>query len=349
MAAPSTTYDTATLVNPTAALTDFPLLIDLSRLTAAWWSAVDTSAGTRGRAYKGDGTTELAVDWIDFDNVNETGWARVKWSGTLATTGTQQVRLYPPVSTNATVASTDTYGSEAVYESSIVAYFPMAQNANDRTSNSWSMTTSDTVAYGGNAAGAVTLDAGESLNLAYSSTIPSVEPFTIMGTVSQSATSAQCAMVLARNADSSYSAGNSSGYGSPSSSTHWAYSKTFVQRQAIGTSTVATGSSYDHVVAEISNSNARAIYVNGTSEGTDSNTANPTSLDNFSITCDVGSASLGDVIIINGTKSSGWYNQEADQATDQATYWGTWTNTPGPSTGPDTGVFLHHLRMQGAA
>src|SRR6056297_96504 len=93
-------YATATVTNPSSALTDFTLIIDLSTLPQDWWDAVTSSDGTKGRASKGDGTTELACDWIDFDDTAETGLLRVLWSGTLASTGTQEVRIYPPLSGN---------------------------------------------------------------------------------------------------------------------------------------------------------------------------------------------------------------------------------------------------------
>lgn len=115
MALPATTYDTATLVNPSSSLTDFALVVDLSRMSAAWWAAVDTTDGTKGRAAKDSGPTELACDWLDFDSVNETGWLRVKWSGTLASSGTQTLRVYPPQAANASVSASDTYGSNNAY------------------------------------------------------------------------------------------------------------------------------------------------------------------------------------------------------------------------------------------
>lgn len=124
----------ATVTNPSSALTDFTLIVDLSDMPANWWSAVDTSDGTRGRVYKGDGSTRLACDWIDFDNTAETGLLRVLWSGTLASTGTQELWIEPPVSGNATVAASDTYGSDNAYDASWDGYWP-GGGGTDRTSN----------------------------------------------------------------------------------------------------------------------------------------------------------------------------------------------------------------------
>jgi len=138
----------ATVTNPSAALTDFTLLVDLSDMPANWWSAVDTSDGTRGRVYKGDGSTRLACDWIDFDDTAETGLLRVKWTGTLATSGTQQLWIEPPVTTNATVAADDTYGSDNAYDDVIEAYWPLTSDANDRTVNGHDGTGETGITYG---------------------------------------------------------------------------------------------------------------------------------------------------------------------------------------------------------
>ncbi|PKL40760.1 MAG: hypothetical protein CVV44_03900 [Spirochaetae bacterium HGW-Spirochaetae-1] len=128
MALPATGYDLGTISNPSSALTDFTFIVDLSRMSSSWWADVDSSDGTRGRAAMGDGT-ELACDWIDFDNSGETGLLRVKWSGTLASSGTQQVRIYPPNTRNAAVSDSDTYGSDNAYDSYHGWYFPTPLDA----------------------------------------------------------------------------------------------------------------------------------------------------------------------------------------------------------------------------
>jgi len=137
----------ATVTNPSSALTDFTLIVDLADMPANWWAAVDTSDGTRGRVYKGDGSTRLACDWIDFDDTAETGLLRVLWSGTLATSGTQQLWIEPPVSGNATVAASATYGSDNAYDSSIISYYPLTSDGNDRTSNGADLTANGSPSY----------------------------------------------------------------------------------------------------------------------------------------------------------------------------------------------------------
>lgn len=137
MPLPSSGYSTAVVLNPSAALSDFSLLIDLSSMPSEWWAAVDTPDGTKGRAAT-DAGTELASDWISFSDVNQTGWLRVKWAGTLAAAGTQTLRIYPPVAANASYAVGDTYGQYAAYDSNWKFYYPL-ENLLDRTSNQYTL------------------------------------------------------------------------------------------------------------------------------------------------------------------------------------------------------------------
>jgi len=120
MPTPSTGYDLATVSNPDSALTDFTLVVDLSTMSEDWWDEVDTSDGTKGRAYAVDGDdeneSELACDWVGFDNTGETGLLHVKWAGSLASSGTQKLRVYPPVSGNDSVAHDGTYGQDNAYD-----------------------------------------------------------------------------------------------------------------------------------------------------------------------------------------------------------------------------------------
>jgi hypothetical protein len=117
----SGSFAVATISNPASAQTDFSLLVDLSTMPAEWWASVDTADGTKGRAAKDDGATELATDWIDFDSGAETGLVRVKWTGTLASSGVQKVRIYSPRASRSSYGATDTYGSDNAYDASLLA------------------------------------------------------------------------------------------------------------------------------------------------------------------------------------------------------------------------------------
>jgi hypothetical protein len=119
----NSTYDEATVLNPSSAVTDFSLLVDLSRMSAAWWSAAENTNKRRMRFAKGDGT-EIAGHVIEYDHASRTGWARVKWSGTLAASGTQTLRVYPPVSTNDIYTDGNDYGKDNAYDASWLWYTP---------------------------------------------------------------------------------------------------------------------------------------------------------------------------------------------------------------------------------
>lgn len=142
-----TNYDLATITNPSNALTNFTLIVDLANCSASFKAAWNTNSNGYGRAAKADGT-ELACDWIDINYSAGTGLVRVKWSGTLANSGTQQIRLYPPNTDNAQYAHNDTYGSDNAYDSYWQAYFPNG-GGNDRTVNARNGTAQGGVSVGG--------------------------------------------------------------------------------------------------------------------------------------------------------------------------------------------------------
>jgi hypothetical protein len=149
MVLPSTGYATAVADAPSSDLGDFSLMVDLSDMPSEWWSAVDTSDGTKGRAAKDSDGTELAVDWIDFDDTAETGWARINWSGTLGSADSaaaRTARIYPPVSGNSSYAAGATYGQHNAYDGDWVGYWtldedPSSASVLDRTHNNNTLST----------------------------------------------------------------------------------------------------------------------------------------------------------------------------------------------------------------
>jgi hypothetical protein len=141
-------YDLFTLSNPSGALTDFTLIIDLSNCSADFKSNWNTDSNGYGRAAIHGSGTELACDWIDLDNASGTGLVRVLWSGTFAATGIQQLRLYPPNTGNAQYAAGDTYGSDNAYDANTWAYWPL-HDGNDRTSNGYDLTAYGAFSFGG--------------------------------------------------------------------------------------------------------------------------------------------------------------------------------------------------------
>lgn len=129
----------ARVTNPNSSLTDFSLIVDLSTLPASWWNDVDTTDGTKGRVFKGDGVTELAVDWIDFNPSTNTGLLRILWSGVLGTIGTHEVIIHSPKASNSSYGANHTYGQYNAYDSNWEVYYPLI-DLNDRTINAKHLT-----------------------------------------------------------------------------------------------------------------------------------------------------------------------------------------------------------------
>lgn len=355
MALPSSTYDTATLVNPGSSLTDFTLIVDLSRMSAAWWSAVDTTDGTKGRAAKDSGPTELACDWIDFDSVNETGLLRVKWSGTLATSGTQTLRVYPPMAANASVAANATYGSDNAYDADWDVYIPDGGGI-DRTSNNRDATPNgDVVA--GNTTGKIgqgtTYDgANDYSEIVADSFMDGYTEFTMLLWVNSDSVSGQRAFMSA-DWDSAVNAqallqqnGNKIVAAVQDNSSHFMV--------ATSTATISV-STWVHAGLRYSGVNGAEVFVNGAQDGAAS--ATPTAVKSSSGPIRIGNNSpltkdydgiSNDVQIHSTNRDDAWIDYEFEQTNDQATLWGTWTNTP-VAGGISIPVVMHHRRMMGVS
>ena len=136
MALPLSGYAVATATNPPSSLTDFSLLVDLSKMPTEWWAAAEDTTGNRGRAAKATGE-ELPSDWIDYNHGAQTGFVRVLWSGELSDSGSQAVRIYPPQAANSAYAANATYGQYNAYDSFTEAYWPLSDDGTwaDRTGN----------------------------------------------------------------------------------------------------------------------------------------------------------------------------------------------------------------------
>ena len=349
MALPATTYDTATLVNPGSSLTDFTLIVDLSRMSAAWWAAVDTSDGTKGRAAKDSGPTELACDWIDFDDSAETGLLRVKWSGTLASSGTQTLRIYPPQAANASVAANATYGSDNAYDSDWAAYWPL-HDANDRTANGYDLT-----AQGGVTAGGVSgkLDAatdfdGTDDGFWIVDTEIVTNPGTVMAWANPDVNSVNYAVWWAQT-----SVGTGTRRVLLSFTLYRGRETGTSTGEAINFTTVPT-STWSMSTFQMASSTSRYTWFdkNKSSQNTtDPSIANPT--DDLGIgkstTNDAPfNGSIQHVQVHSVSRADDWIEYEYDQTNDQATFWGTWTNVP-VAAGISIPVVMHHRRMMGVS
>lgn len=335
MPLPATGYATATLTNPSSALTDFTLLIDLSRMPASWWSEVDTSDGTKGRAAKDDGT-ELPVDWIGFDNVAETGRARVKWSGTLATSGTQTVRIYPPLAANASVAANATYGAENAYDASVHLYVPLDGDFLDRTSNSIDGTEGGTL--GTVPAGQVGdgIECGDRAGyLDFGANRP-VSDFTLSAWVYWTGTTATAEDTIW----STWTNGVLIRYDSDTTSIE-------VFMPSLGTNTFASTSltaSTWHKIDVVYDGISVAVYKDGTASATNpSHTTNPSGSSNlyFGASPHVGTdgwrGRLDEGMWSTAGRSAAWLASEYAQTNDNATFWGTWTWNAAAGGGSQSG------------
>lgn len=350
MALPATTYDTATLVNPGSSLTDFTLIVDLSRMSAAWWTAVDTSDGTKGRAAKDSGPTELACDWIDFDSVNETGLLRVKWSGTLASSGTQTLRIYPPQAANASVAASDTYGSDNAYDSDWVGYWPL-HDANDRTANGYDLTAQGGVTVGGATGklGAATDFDGSNDRLEITSATPhDGYSATWMCWMNQDSTSYRYVMISDQGPlGAPYRRlrnGTYPGVGEYDGLT---------QYDILNFNVTATTGTWYMVSGRFESTTSRYAWTNKTISSQNTSNVDSTGCDRFAIGGAIwGGAYFDGAVqhaqIHSASRANDWIEYEYDQMDDQATFWGTWTNVP-VAAGISIPVVMHHRRMMGVS
>lgn len=152
---PSSGYARATWTNPSSNVSGFTGVIDLSRMPSEWWDAANSSLGSQGRVANNETGAELASDWIDFDPVNETGLVRFYW-GTVQSSTTQKVRIYPPRTGMTAYLPSNPYGSDNAYDEYWEGYWPLVSDFNDRTANG-----NDGTGYGGITAGGATGQLGD--------------------------------------------------------------------------------------------------------------------------------------------------------------------------------------------
>jgi hypothetical protein len=316
-------YDSATISNPSSALTDFTLIIDLSRMSSSWWSDVNTSDGTRGRASKSDGTTELACDWIDFDNSEETGLLRVKFSGSLAASGTQTIRIYPPNTRNAAYSASDTYGSDNAYDSNTWGYYPL-HDGNDRTSNSRDLTAGGSLTFGGGTGliGSATDFDGSDDYAEPSADLDFASGYSFSTLVNFDSSSGD--QTLFGSADDSdvlfwrdeFSSGDRLGIYYPG------------ETSGYDTTTLSTATWYHAGVAGGSTS---PIYLNGSSAASGGDSSGTTSqhplLGAWQTSARHLDGRMQHAYISSTERAAAWFSHESDQLRDNATFWGTWSWT----------------------
>ncbi len=335
--APATGYGTATITNPSGALTDFSLMIDLSTMHADWWTEQNDADGTKGRAYKNDGTTELAVDWIDFNGAGETGWARVKWSGTLASSGTQIVRIYPPHSDNAVVAAGDAFGAYNAYDANWLGYWPLhedpsgsAPQMKNRISAGLHLTTAGTMLtadqVSGQVVGALDFDGGDDTASYLADTGVSAWPVSLFAWMKPPALDANYCLIGWGNAASE---SDFLGINTDSSDVMRGFLFSSVFNAVFGTTTIDTN--FHHIAFVIASNTSRIIYTDGgdAQSDTDSDII-PVAMDFFSVgsfarnTEDFALGIIGDVQVHIANRVAAWVSEEYAQTNDQSAFWGSW-------------------------
>lgn len=125
-------------INPSyvdADLTDYPVYIDLSDLPAAFWN---TTNCTDIRAFKSDGTTELAREIVSCSDAGSsgTGELHVKYTGTLSSSATTTIQIHYDGSSS-DYATTDTYGRNNVWSAykTVLHMDDSSGNATDSSGN----------------------------------------------------------------------------------------------------------------------------------------------------------------------------------------------------------------------
>lgn len=357
MALPSTGYATATVNTPSSALSDFTLAVDLSTMPASWWSAVDTSDGTKGRAAKDAGPTELAADWIDFDDTAGTGWLRVKWDGTLASTGTQTLRIYPPKSANASYAAGDTYGSNNAYDTSWEGYWPL-HDLNDRTSHDLNLTANGGVTVGGTTGkvGKATDFDGSNDNLSVTLTWADNQQVTVLywNNVASSQIQQSNAFGVVGGSGSSDRLHSHSPWSD--GNIYWDYGN-FNGSGRISTSYSAMLNKWSHVglVSEGEGGSYKAIFFDGSEETSSTSSDGPDGITSreFAIGTvpqrpEYHRGKIEDFQLHSTRRSAGWISHEYDQTNDNSTFWGTWTWNSSTTTGPIGGANRRRRVLIGA-
>lgn len=345
-AQPSTGYASAT---PDAPNNDgesgFTFTIDIANLPASFKSACEDVDATRGRVYRNDGSTRLAVDWIDYDYNGGSPTGVIRFQDTAALSPTTY-RVYPPVSGNATVAASDTYGSDNAYDANWEGYWPSA-GGTDRTSNGNDGTAQGGVTVGGatgpNSLGTATdFDASDdSVSVSGGGSLDIAGNVTVIAWADPDQLSNRY-IFGAHNPSPSYA-----GYGfacAASDNFRFWTGSSWVESDA---SSLTAAGGWHHLAA-VNNNTTTAFYANGSAVGTPSQ-GNPASYTgNKAIGGASGGASglfdgkLAQLQVHSTTRTAEWIAYEHAQTSDNSAFWNTWSWTEVSSTIP----LLHYYRQR---
>ena len=158
-----TTYDTITIDSSQVDddLTDFPVYVDLTDLSANFWSttpSASTTVGTDIRVTTDDGSpTELPRELVAASSTAQTGELHFKADSISSTTDTV-FRIYYSGTTTGDYATDASYGAENVWTNDYVAVWHMGDTVFDSTGNSTS------TVYGTTASTTAKMGTGRSFN-----------------------------------------------------------------------------------------------------------------------------------------------------------------------------------------
>lgn len=336
-------YDEQSVTNPGSALTDFTLLINIANLSSDWKSNVQ-SDGADIRLTKGDGTTELAYDLIDwaYNAGSPTGWIRVKWSGTLAASGTQNVRVWVGYTGGTATAydASETYGSDSAYDAFWKAYWASISVA-DRTSNGNNITNTTGVGTSSDAKvgdGSFDYERGSADYMQMSSAVVPAYPFTMMCWIkTESFPSSGAVGLMAIETNGSNDHRHALYTGTTSSQNVGANSRSTSAGNAVSSTTMSTGTWY-HASGVWTSAASRTARTNaaGAIENTTSispSGINYTRLGRFNNSpVYYFDGLMNDVQIHSTARSADWIDEEYNQTDDNATFWGTWAWTESASS-----------------
>jgi hypothetical protein len=336
-------YVEATPTSPNTNLSNFTLAVDLSTLPQAWWDEVDSSDGTKGRTFRSDGT-QLASDWIDFDNVGQSGILRVKWDGTLSTSETNKLQVKPPKESRVSYGVSGTYGQYNAYDSDFLAYYPLGVDANNRTSASLNGTANNVVAVSGKFGDAYDFNGstswidlgdntlGAALNGAAGvTTLMWVNPDAFSGTkydnhllkITNDGTKAGVWLNITDDGSNNVLAGGRS-----------RSSDSFQEDES--TATISTGA-WSHITSILDYGNdeitiglaglleSAASVSFGSDTYVDDNPSENDAIIHPSPSQRDFDGKIGQVLISSSVRSSGWIYQEYNQTNNNSGFWGTWS------------------------
>ena len=131
-----------------ADLTDYVVYVNLADLVKAGADIFDTCRSDGGdiRATKSDGTTQLATELVAIDTTAKTGELHVKFTGTLSSSTDTIIRIWYN-GTDTALATSDTYGRNAVWSGYVAKWHFNESSGNATDSTDGKVLTNTNVTY----------------------------------------------------------------------------------------------------------------------------------------------------------------------------------------------------------